>query len=249
MRRFLTSIAFFMMGAFAISPGYADIFDKRVENAKQAEARGDLVLAQNEYYGLATSYVPGRPNDRDAAPYDLARLAGRRSLALTLILFQQNHPAYKDPRHIANHYKIMRGLEPGNATWPYLQAQLGLKVGAFDQVPANLRCAAACPFGDASIREKAKADYAKYSGQIAKVQRAEQKEYDEHFDPVKWHEMQRAGLENWHPEPTKRPEDPPMSASQRAYQAGDYGASQRLQAGNGNSRDVGLYSKWSDSKW
>lgn len=225
------------------APAYADeTLDNCIRVGQEAEARGDLVAASRQYFNIACTY-PSR--DYGVMPIEAARLCGRRCLALQILLYKQNSKAVS-ANAITETYAVMRKLEPGNAAWPYLQAQWGLKNGAWNQCEHNFAVAANAP-GPESIKQKARRDFEKYVPQIRATIAAEIKEQDSHFSYEKWN-RQQAALRRYVPgdgssTPYKygKEKDSWHDPSNNAIKEGDYGAADRLLSGNGTSRDVGLY--------
>lgn len=219
-----------------------DVYEAAIRQGQSAEAQGNLMVAYRQYYNIADSYGS---RDYGAMPIEVARLCGRRSLALAIVLYKQNNPAIS-AKTVNTNYVLMRKLEPGNGTWAYLMAQWGLKNGFWDQVPQNLKVAFYAPDTPDSIRIKARNDYKNYVPQIMTALEAERKDQDLHFDQVAY-QRQLERMATFQPSfstPDNRrsnSKDPWHDPSNNATAAGDYAAADRLMSGNGTSRDVGLY--------
>lgn len=225
-----------------------DAVDAAIRNGLEAESRGELIQAQRQFYNIASAAnLEGRRTTYGFIPIEAARLAGRRSLGLTILLYQQKHPSVTDMT-IAEQYAIMRRLEPGNPTWPYLQAMYGLKNAHFNQVNENFYAALKSPYGPDSVKKKARRDFDKFGPELDKILSAEAKDWRDHFDPEEWARRMQAMASSPINAPTypngNNNEPAPMTAAQRAYSKGDYAAGDRLSGGNGTSADVGNYVKW-----
>ncbi len=224
------------------TPVFADqALDASIRNAMDAERRGDLVLASHQYLEMAHSY--GSRDYKDLS-VQLARLLGRRALALQITLYKNNSPVIS-ANAIQSNYLLMKRLEPGNPTWPYLMASWCLKTRSFDSCEPFWDEAINAKYGPESVKEKARRDKAEFASKIRDVQTAEAKDWKEHFDPVKYAEMMKAAAEGYSPPPSRNSSssgnDTWNGPSNNARAQGDYAAADRLMGGNGTSRDVGLY--------
>lgn len=223
--------------ADSISP-----LDKALANAMQAEAKGQLGLAKGYYWEIAS--CAGSPSAYGDVPIELARLCGRRSLALALVMYARCDDAI-EARSIPSEYVRMRELEPGNATWPFLQADWGLKTGNFDQVNYFLDYALACPYAP-EAKAKAREYKAKYSQKLHNTIAAEKEDWANNFDTAAWMRFMSTSSVSYMNNSSSNNSsgnkyDSWNGPANNARKAGDYGAADRLMQGNGTSRDVGLY--------
>lgn len=216
--------------------------DKALANAMEAERKGQLGLAKGYYWEIAS--CAGSPSAYGDIPIELARLCGRRSLALALLMYARGDDAI-EARGITSEYVRMKELEPGNATWPFLIADWGLKTGNFDQVNYYLDYALACPYSP-DAKAKAREYKAKYSQKLHNTIAAEKEDWANNFDTVAWARFMSTSSvsymqNNSAPSGNSGKYDAWNGPANNATKAGDYAAADRLRAGNGSSRDVGLY--------
>lgn len=216
--------------------------DKALANAMEAEAKGQLGLAKGYYYEIAS--CAGSPSAYGDVPIELARLCGRRSLALALVMYARGDDAV-EARSITSEYVMMKRLEPGNATWPFLLADWGLKTGHFDQVNYNLDYTLACPYSP-EAKAKAREYKAKYSQKLHNTIAAEKEDWANNFDTAAWMRFMSTSSVSYMPnsapsQSSDKKYDPWNGPANNARKQGDYAAADRLMQGNGTSRDVGLY--------